>query len=278
MYFLCSASRRLRACCRDKRNDVLGRYTLSADPCKLSPVDASKMFKSSSFEQLLERSAKAQADEVGHSLELSIDDNNENGDSSDDSDSGDDGAAEGADTGGADTSLTKKQMLESWGVEAADAGGQQNLLRALLAVFGEVSALRSRNLNQNSVTALRQGEDSNTIQSGLEILQYRALFSRTIDAEDFLSDKSESGWRTRPMIMHKVANPLHLHYLHWRLQHCAIPKADLMTPEAIANAQSYMPSARVIFHTIPTVPVPAKRPPGSMMQTGQNLLDDLNTV
>jgi hypothetical protein len=46
----------------------------------------------------------------------------------------------------------------------------------------------------------------------------------------------------------QVANPLHLYYLHWRLQHCAVPKADLLTEEAMSLAKDYMPSARLIFH------------------------------
>ena len=34
-------------------------------------------------------------------------------------------------------------------------------------------------------------------------------------------------WRSRPLILHKIADPLHMHYLHWRLLHCAIPRKEL---------------------------------------------------
>ena len=98
--------------------------------------------------------------------------------------------------------------------------------------------------------ALRNWEEK-SLSSASQVLQGTSLFFRSIEAEDYLAEDSESGWRTRPMVMHKVANPLHLHYLHWRLQHCAIPKVDLLTPEAVALAQSSMPSARVIFHSSP---------------------------
>ena len=37
-------------------------------------------------------------------------------------------------------------------------------------------------------------------------------------------------WRSRPLILHKIADPLHMHYLHWRLLHCAIPRHDLPGP------------------------------------------------
>jgi hypothetical protein len=56
-------------------------------------------------------------------------------------------------------------------------------------------------------------------------------------------------WRTRPMVLHKVANPLHLYYLHWRLRHCAIPRKELLTPPALANSLNEIPSTKDIFHT-----------------------------
>jgi hypothetical protein len=51
-------------------------------------------------------------------------------------------------------------------------------------------------------------------------------------------------WRTRPMVMHKVAEALHLHYLHWRLQHCAIPAAELNSSAAVKSALRSMPPLR----------------------------------
>jgi hypothetical protein len=69
---------------------------------------------------------------------------------------------------------------------------------------------------------------------------------------EVLQEETESGeasqvWRTRPMIMHKVANPLHMHYLQWRLTHCGIPQADLMSEDALAYAASVLPSTADIF-------------------------------
>ena len=48
--------------------------------------------------------------------------------------------------------------------------------------------------------------------------------------------------RTRPMIMHKVNNPRHVHFLHWRVQHCGIPPDELNDAAAVASAAEYLPS------------------------------------
>jgi hypothetical protein len=66
--------------------------------------------------------------------------------------------------------------------------------------------------------------------------------------EETASAGSSQVWRTRPMILHKVANPLHLYYLQWRLTHCSIPQADLLSDDAIASAASVIPSTADIFH------------------------------
>jgi hypothetical protein len=54
-------------------------------------------------------------------------------------------------------------------------------------------------------------------------------------------------WQTPPMVMHKIANPLHLHYLHWRVHHCKIPRDGILDPAAIVNAQASMPSVSALF-------------------------------
>lgn len=164
--------------------------------------------------------------------------------------------------------------------DAALADEQQQRLRALLAGLGEVSVLRgARNLaNSNSgsssdidhplLQALQQQTQQQQLQqqpgvqttsedtemmTTLDLLKAQTALARSIAAEDDLATEADTTWRTRPMVMHKVANPLHMYYLHWRLQHCAIPKQDLLTPEAIALAQGSMPSTRVIFRPVASV-------------------------
>ena len=251
---------------------MLGRYTLSADPCRPMRVER-KIHMTASIQQLLERSAQAQAEEVGHSLSLSVTETDETGDFKGESYSGDDDqdggvASDTKTTTGSLRGASPKRhrppkhkptviaaahaLPES---QEAETEGEQRALRALMAVFGEVSALRHRTLsNQKNSNALRNWEELN-LSTTPQFLTGSSLFFRSIEAEDYLSDDSDSLWRTRPMVMHKVANPLHLHYLHWRLQHCAIPKADLLTPEAVALAQSSMPPARVIFHSSTQLPL-----------------------
>ena len=45
----------------------------------------------------------------------------------------------------------------------------------------------------------------------------------------------------------QVANPLHMHYLHWRLQHCDVPVQDLLQPAAVQHAAKHIPSVHDIF-------------------------------
>ena len=73
------------------------------------------------------------------------------------------------------------------------------------------------------------------------------VYSDILDTTDDSGD-AVSVWRTRPMVLHKVANPLHLHYLHWRLTHCGIPPVDLLSPPALENALSWLPTVSDIFH------------------------------
>ena len=225
-----------------------------------------KIHMNEAIQQLLERSAQAQAEEIGHSLSLSVTDNDENGDFDSDTFSDDDAQSGGAELdaetvpglrGGSEK--RKRASRHSPPVLAtahAEFEGEQRSLRALTAVLGEVSALRHQNLNSHNRKVVNASEafqnlEKQSLASTSQIVNTTSLFFRSIEAEDYMSDGNETFWRSRPMVMHKVANPLHLYYLHWRLQHCAIPKADLLSPEAVALARSSMPSAREIFQSTP---------------------------
>lgn len=65
---------------------MLGRYSLSADPCKPARAER-KIHMGASIQQLLERSAQAQSEEVGHTLSLSVEE--DENDTETDSDGGD---------------------------------------------------------------------------------------------------------------------------------------------------------------------------------------------
>lgn len=73
------------------------------------------------------------------------------------------------------------------------------------------------------------------------------VYSDVLDATDDRGN-AVSLWRTRPLVLHKVANPLHLHYLHWRLTHCGIPQIDLLSEAALSNALASLPTVSDIFH------------------------------
>ena len=45
-------------------------------------------------------------------------------------------------------------------------------------------------------------------------------------------------WYTRAIVMHKVAEPAHLHYLHWRLSRCAVPFEHLNSSAAVDSARA----------------------------------------
>ena len=49
------------------------------------------------------------------------------------------------------------------------------------------------------------------------------------------------------MVMHKVNNPRHMHFLHWRLQHCGVPADELMDSAAVASAAERIPSREDMY-------------------------------
>ena len=52
------------------------------------------------------------------------------------------------------------------------------------------------------------------------------------------------------MIMHKVNNPRHVHFLHWRLRHCGVPNDELMHARAVASAAAAIPAEEGMYRML----------------------------
>eukprot|EP00892_Ulva_mutabilis_P006228 jgi/Ulvmu1/3978/UM182_0006.1 len=213
------------------RSEVLGRYTMSNDPCRPQRV-VREIHMHESIQELLERSAKVQSDEVGQALDLSEDE-----------------AAQEA--GGAGSEARKAagvaaHAFADWD-NSVSTGWRRTLSQPGAADDRAAHAARQLQAGQaaeggEAVSGVHQDLDP----AVLEALNWRnlTLFAQTIAA----SDREGGSLRTRPMVLHKVANPLHMYYLHWRLQHCSIPKKDLIAAPGEALALRDLPSLHEIFH------------------------------
>jgi hypothetical protein len=196
------------------RNDVLGRYTLSHDPCKEETVWGT-MFMSDSLKALLERSKKGQASEV----------------------------AQAGDSGADVTQIALPEAEEA----AALDGGVSDRVNGDDGGFRRLETLQGAGESDDSEGSAGLGGARQLPGDLAEWLEGTPGLHGGGSARRLAGE-----WATRAMILHKIANPLHLHYLHWRLQHCAIPRADLLDPAAVANAQSSMPSVSALF-ALPTL-------------------------
>ena len=43
------------------------------------------------------------------------------------------------------------------------------------------------------------------------------------------------------MVLHKISNPRHMHFFHWRLAHCHLPLARLNSTAAVASQEAAIP-------------------------------------
>lgn len=225
------------------KSDILGRYTMSNDPCRPQRV-VRDIHMHESIQGLLERSTKGQSDEVGHALDFS-------------EDSGIQEAAASHKGGGG---------VLSWGVSLG--GWRRRLfghgkLDAAADEMGTSGSMHGRGLAAEEDAGTWDADADAEADAGLEAgnkeldpgiaealnWQNLTLFSRDIAAFDVLGEAGSL--RTRPMLLHKVANPLHMYYMHWRLRHCRVPKRDLIFGPGEELALRDLPSLHDIFHVSP---------------------------
>lgn len=199
---------------------------MSNDPCRPQRV-VREMHLHESIQEVLERSAREQSDEVGQALDLS-----------------EDGAMQEAGAGGAHKAGAGgvAASLHDWGASLGAGWRRRTLADGGVAEEGVVEEEGAE-----AGQAALQGLDPGIV----EALNWAnlTLFARELAAFDHLGEGG--ALRTRPMLLHKVANPLHMYYLHWRLQHCRVPKHDLIGGAGEQLALRDLPTLHEIFHVSP---------------------------
>lgn len=225
---------------------------MSNDPCRPQRV-LREIHMHQSIQQLLERSEKVQSDEVGQALDLSEEDAGQEAGAAAQKTVGEWGSAFSA--GWRRKSLTSTAESDAVGAAGAVRSGWE------VRAGGEAAGVRTRSgrgLAEEQAGEAVSGVHSVLDPAVLEALNWRnlTLFAQTVAAWDMLGEGASL--RTRPMVLHKVANPLHMHYLHWRLLHCSVPKKDLIGGAGEVLAQRDLPSLHEIFHI-----TPRQKPPKS---------------
>lgn len=268
--------------CRGLSNEVLGRYSLSGDPCKPKKAETGIAMRESALEELRDEASKQQSEEAGERAELGA----AEGDGEDVAGRGDEvgmrrrgarmllaqdspggplrwlqrvlaprsrqAAAPVHSRGGADG--VRDLCTQSWASRfAADAQHSPGTTAARAARALQQDAQLSspggafdQHLHDAPLPPFQPVPRRNSSAPG-ESRGASVIFSDVLEREDE-SGERVSVWRTRPMILHKVANPLHMHYLQWRLTHCGIPQSELLTESALDSAAAEIPAVQDIFH------------------------------
>jgi hypothetical protein len=177
--------------CRLDRNDVLGRYHMSTDPCK--PARASRqVHMHNSIQALLERSAREQGDEVGHKLDLTGGDG-EGGDGEEDDD-----AASARLASALRRTLRSEDDAQSTRTKEENSGNED----AQTKQSEEERSGDEADEEEHGSDDTDEGESEQEPPGGA--FEDQTVAKRTIAADDWVNVNGETFWRTRPMIMHKV--------------------------------------------------------------------------
>ena len=236
---------------RNARNEVLGRYSLSGDPCKPKKAESGIQMRESALEELRDAASRQQSEEAGEEAELST------ADQEADSGGGVDQDAEG----GAARMLRTAPQLQ----DTLQHSSTVDAVRALCAASWARGVQASGATAAEPALTMQQGVPSpGSLAHAARAPPFQRVPRRNSSApgasrgdeivySDLLEREDAAGarvatWRTRPMILHKVANPLHMYYLQWRLTHCGIPQRELLTARALESAAANIPNVQDIFH------------------------------
>ena len=216
---------------------------MSNDPCRPQRV-VRDIHMHESIQGLLERSAKGQSDEVGHALDFSEDNGIQEAAASH--------KGGGVLSWGASLGSWRRRLFGQRDPDGVGAAADAHSAAGGMHGRGRAAGEDAGTWDADAEAGAGLGEGTGELDPGIaEALNWRNLtmFSRDIAAFDMLGEGGSL--RTRPMLLHKVANPLHMHYLHWRLQHCRVPKQDLLFGPGEQLALRDLPSVHDIFRVSP---------------------------